>query len=129
METNSLGVKLKDFRDVKGISQSVMVEKIQAYGIDMKRETLSKIENNNRNISADELNAICNVLDIDMSLLFEEESDLVSMFRARDFSEDILGEIEEIQNMVKIFISQKKIFSNEYKALKVKPLWEDVDGY
>jgi transcriptional regulator with XRE-family HTH domain len=97
----SLGLKIKSFREELNLSQSEVVEKITEQGINMSRETLSKIENGNRTVSAVELNALCKVLNIDINSLFEEyeEDDLVTLFRKRNLSEKELEALEELQEM------------------------------
>jgi len=122
---NELGAKIKAAREEKAFSQSEVVEKLMENGINMSRETLSKIENGNRSISAVELNVLCNILSIDINSLFDEEDDLVTLFRKRNFSESTIDEIEKLQDMIKIFVYQKKIYNGEFKPIKRKPLWEE----
>ncbi len=122
---NELGAKIRAAREEKAFSQSEVVEKLMGNGINMSRETLSKIENGNRNISAVELNTLCNILGIDINSLFNEDDDLVTLFRKRNFSESTIDEIGKLQDMIKIFIYQKKICNGEFKPIKRKPLWEE----
>jgi transcriptional regulator with XRE-family HTH domain len=122
---NDLSAKIRAAREEKTLSQNEVVEKLMDKGISMSRETLSKIENGNRSISAVELNALCSILGIEISSLFNEDDDLVTLFRKRNFSEDTINEIEKLQNMIKIFIYQKKIFNGEFKPVKNTPLWEE----
>ncbi len=107
-----IGKKIKAIRQEKGLSQLAVVEKLIEQDINMSRETLSKIENNNRSISALELKALCNVLNVDIGDFFDEEEsdDLVTFFRERNFSKNILKEISKLQEMVKIFINHEKIY-------------------
>ena len=123
----SIGPKIKAIREDMGLSQNETVERLAEKGINMSRETLSKIENNSRTISAIELNAICKVLNIDINILFEENEDvdLVTLFRKRNFSGKTIEEVEKLQEMMKLFIYQKKIFNGEFKPQKRKPLWEE----
>ena len=123
----SIGPKIKAIREDMGLSQNETVERLAEKGINMSRETLSKIENNSRTISAIELNAICKVLNIDINILFEENEDvdLVTLFRKRNFSGKTIDEVEKLQEMMKLFIYQKKIFNGEFKPQKRKPLWEE----
>jgi len=89
---------------------------------------LSKIENDNRTISAVELGEICSILDINVDKFFEEnnEDDLTTLFRKKgNFSKETIEEIGELQEMIKIFINQEKIFRNEFKPIMRKPLWEE----
>lgn len=122
---NELGAKIRAAREEKAFSQSEVVEKLMEKGINMSRETLSKIENGNRSISAVELNALCNILGIDINSLFNEDDDLVTLFRKRNFSESTINEIGKLQDMIKVFIHQKKINNGEFKPIKRKPLWEE----
>ena len=112
---HEIGKKIKDIREEKKLSQSKVVEKLVQYDINMSRETLSKIENNSRSISAIELNALCKVLDVDIKDFFQDEKDedLVTFFRKRNFSQNTLEEISEFQEMVKMFIKQEKIYREE----------------
>ena len=120
-------LKIKAIREARGLSQIEVVERLAEKGINMSRETLSKIENGNRTVSAMELNAICKVLNIDINILFEDEEDddLVTLFRKKNFSEKTIEEVEKLQDMIKMFIYQKKIYDGEFKPQKRKPLWEE----
>ncbi len=122
-----IGLKIKAIREARGLSQIEAVERLAEKGINMSRETLSKIENGNRTVSAMELNAICKVLNIDINILFEDEEDddLVTLFRKKNFSEKTIEEVEKLQDMIKMFIYQKKIYNGEFKPQKRKPLWEE----
>ncbi|SNX54486.1 helix-turn-helix transcriptional regulator [Thermoanaerobacterium sp. RBIITD] len=122
-----IGLKIKDAREARGLSQIEVVERLAEKDINMSRETLSKIENGNRTVSAVELNALCKVLNIDINILFEDEEDddLVTLFRKKNFSEKTVEEVEKLQDMIKMFIYQKKIYNGEFKPQKKKPLWEE----
>ncbi|MBE0069605.1 helix-turn-helix domain-containing protein [Thermoanaerobacterium thermosaccharolyticum] len=123
----SIGLKIKAAREARGLSQIEVVERLAEKDINMSRETLSKIENGNRTVSAVELNALCKVLNIDINILFEDEEDddLVTLFRKKNFSEKTVEEVEKLQDMIKMFIYQKKIYNGEFKPQKRKPLWEE----
>lgn len=122
-----IGLKIKAIREARRLSQIEAVERLAEKGINMSRETLSKIENGNRTVSAVELNAICKVLNIDINILFEDEEDddLVTLFRKKNFSEKTVKEVEKLQDIIKMFIYQKKIYNGEFKPQKRKPLWEE----
>ena len=122
-----IGLKIKAIREARGLSQIEVVERLVERDVNMSRETLSKIENGNRTVSAVELNAICKVLNIDINILFEDEEDddLVTLFRNKNFSEKTIKEVEKLQDMVKVFIYQKKIYAGEFKPQERKPLWEE----
>lgn len=122
-----IGLKIKAVREARGLSQVEVVERLAKQDVNMIRETLSKIENGNRTVSAVELNGLCKVLNIDMNTLFEEyeDDDLVTLFRKKNFSEKTIKEVEKLQDMVKVFIYQKKIHTGEFKPQERKPLWEE----
>ncbi|HHY06205.1 MAG TPA: helix-turn-helix transcriptional regulator [Clostridia bacterium] len=126
---NSIGSKIKIIREKQGLSQSEVVTKLKEKNINLSRETLSKIENNNRTISAIELKALCSVLDADINEIFSEnetKDDLVTLFRKKGcFNEQTLEEIEYLQEMVKVFINQERICKGELLPQKRKPLWEE----
>ena len=125
-----IGLKIKAVREARGLSQVEVVERLAKQNVNMSRETLSKIENDNRTISAIELNAICKILDIDINTFFEEnkDDDLVTLFRKKSFSEKAIKEVEKLQDMIKMFIYQKKIYDGEFKPQKRKPLWEECQN-
>lgn len=128
LNENSIGSKIKSIREQKGLNQIDVVLRLVEKKINMSRETLSKIENDNRSISAVELKALCSVLGIDISSIFDEEEtdDLVTLFRKKgNFTDETIKEIESLQDMIKIFISQKEIYSGEFKVSKKRPMWEE----
>ena len=103
-----------------------MVESLKELGITMSRETLSKIENGNRTVSAVELKAICSVLDVAVELLLEEYEDdnLVTLFRKRNMKEDTIKSVETLQDMIISFMNQKNV-SNTNVSIKIDPLWRN----
>lgn len=114
MKEYEIGKKLKSIREESNMSQSHVVAGLKEEGIHMSRETLSKIENYARSISAIELNALCKVLNVDIGDFFQEnKDDIVTFFRKRNFSENALNEIHGLQEMVKVFIRQEKIYKQE----------------
>ena len=112
MKEYEIGKKLRRIREEIGISQSDTVVELKKQGIHMSRETLSKIENFNRSISALELNALLEIYNSDIGEFFQNEGteDLVAFFRKKNFSNNSLEEISEIQEMVKLFIRQEEIY-------------------
>jgi len=119
-----IGGRIKQHREEKKISQQLMVDKLKELEIVMSRETLSKIENGNRTISAVELKAICVALDLTVEQILEEPEDdnLVTLFRMRNFNLDTLKDVETLQDMIMSFMNQKKILELKSTA-KVEPLW------
>lgn len=122
-----IGKRIKDLREQSKISQQSMVEGLKDIGVVMSRETLSKIENGNRSISAIELKAVCAVLKVEAEVLLGEveEESLVTLFRKRNVDEETLKSIEFVQEMIVGFINQKKISSRELPQRKATPLWRE----
>jgi len=106
-----IGRNIKLAREQKRLSQMEVVKKLANENVNISRETLSKIENGNRKISAVELIALCEILNIDINNVFSGEApqDLVTLFRKQKFSGNTIKEIKELQEMIKMFIHQKKI--------------------
>lgn len=127
--SNSIGLNIKTLREEKGFNQNQLVDRLLEKNIRMSRETLSKIENDNRTVSAIELAAICDILGVVYDYFFKEinkDEDLTTLFRKKgNFSDDTIEEIEILQDMIKIFINQERIFNNEYNPKKREPLWKD----
>lgn len=121
-----IGKRIKDFRDIKKISQQLMVDKLKEQGITISRETLSKIENGNRTISAVELKGICFVLDVSTEVLLEDndEESLVTLFRKRKADEKTLKSVEDLQDMILSFMNQRKILGGKTNN-EVTPLWRN----
>lgn len=129
---NSIGSQIKFHREKKKLSQTELVERLaEEKDINMSRETLSKIENDSRTLSAIELKAICSILKVHINDILgsdEDSNDLVTLFRRKgDFSEKTIKQIEELQDMIKIFISQEAVFKGQFKPKKNKPLWEEFE--
>ena len=119
-----IGGRIKESREDKKISQQLMVDRLKDLGISMSRETLSKIENGNRTVSAVELKAICSVLDVDVETLLQDSEDdsLVTLFRKRNMNEETIKGVETLQEMIMSFMNQKKIL-NSNTITNVEPLW------
>ncbi|ERI94188.1 DNA-binding helix-turn-helix protein [Clostridiales bacterium oral taxon 876 str. F0540] len=119
-----IGGRIKESREDKKISQQLMVDRLKDLGISMSRETLSKIENGNRTVSAVELKAICSVLDQDVEALLQDSEDdsLVTLFRKRNMNEEAIKGVETLQEMIMSFMNQKKIL-NSNTITNVEPLW------
>lgn len=121
-----IGKRIRDIRENKKISQQLIADKLKELGISMSRETLSKIENGNRTVSAVELKAICSVLDVDVETLLEDNEDdsLVTLFRKRNMSEETIKSVETLQDMIMSFMNQKKISSTN-TITSIEPLWRN----
>ncbi|MEF9992332.1 MAG: helix-turn-helix transcriptional regulator [Romboutsia sp.] len=122
-----IGDRIKQYREVKEITQQDMVDALKNKDCAMSRETLSKIENGNRSVSAVELSKICDVLDVKIEDILEDDNDddLVTLFRKKkNVTEETLAEIEEVQNIIISFMNQKNIVKKgNFK--KSAPLWKE----
>lgn len=119
MKESDIGGRIRDARQKNRLSQSEVVDRLMEYGIKMSRETLSKIENNNRSVSAIELNALCHIFGVDMNKIFAKEAgeeDLVTFFRKRKASRATLSEVAKLQDMIKTFIEHEKIYMEELNS-------------
>ena len=68
---NLIGNNLKAFRKLKGISQEMFVAKLNLIGLDLDRTSLSRIENYNREVYDYELVYFSQVLEINITDLFD----------------------------------------------------------
>ena len=54
------------------------------------------------------------------------EYDLVELIKTKiKVSPEVEEELEELQDMIKIFIAQKEIYDGNYEMQERKPLWID----
>jgi len=117
-----VGERIKNAREEKKISQKLLCDMLQKVGIEISRETLSKIENGSRIVSAIEIKKIADVLGFDPQKFLEEEEeqDLLMLFRRSgrfdESDEECLEELDEIQFFMKSFIRQKAIHEGKIKA-------------
>lgn len=121
-----IGDRIKQYREAKEITQQDMVDELKIKDCVMSRETLSKIENGNRSVSAVELSKICDVLGVKIEDILEDDNDdLVTLFRKKkNVTEETLSEIEEVQNIIISFMNQKNIVKKgNFK--KSAPLWKE----
>ncbi len=61
---NIIANKLKDLRDIRGLSQGDLAAKLQTMNVNIDQQMISKIENNNRQVTDYELACICKCLSI-----------------------------------------------------------------
>lgn len=124
LTTGVVGERIKNAREEKKISQKLLCDMLQEVGIEISRETLSKIENGSRIVSAIEIKKIADVLGFDPQKFLEEEEeqDLVMLFRRSgrfdESDEESLEELDEIQFFLKSFIRQKAIHDGKIKVRK-----------
>ncbi|HCG5592878.1 transcriptional regulator [Vibrio parahaemolyticus] len=70
MIQNVTGLKIKEIRKSKGITQEVMVARLQSSGFDMTRSTYSKVELQLRQVRDIELIAFAKALNVDVGEFF-----------------------------------------------------------
>ncbi|EJG1286781.1 helix-turn-helix transcriptional regulator [Vibrio parahaemolyticus] len=70
MIQNVTGLKIKEIRKSKGITQEVMVARLQSSGFDMTRSTYSKVELQLRQVRDIELIAFAKALNVDVGDFF-----------------------------------------------------------
>lgn len=122
-----IGERVRVKRESLKVSQKELAASLEKVGINLSRETISKIENGNRATNAIELKAIGEILGLTTEELVQEneEKDLVSLFRSRgeQLSETAVNELEEIQDFIKGLIAQKKIDKGDVKIKRYEPNW------
>lgn len=122
-----IGERVRVKRESLKVSQKELAASLEKVGINLSRETISKIENGSRATNAIELKAIGEILGLTTEELVQEneEKDLVSLFRSRgeQLSETAVNELEEIQDVIKGLIAQKKIDKGDVKIKRYEPNW------
>lgn len=112
-----------------GYSQDQLVLLLEGQGVRISRETISKIENGARSVSALEIKAICEVLQINLDdfLREEKETDLVVLYRKyrKVESAEAENELRVLQDMIRDFSNQMKINRGEIKMREYQPLWKE----
>ena len=104
MLTNKIiGMRIREFREVRRISQQFMVYKLQELGLVISRETLSKIEN----VSTEAL------------LKDDEEVNLGILLKKKNFNKETLNTVDELQDIIFSFIRQKQILSNNGNKVSI----------
>ena len=122
-----IGERIRLKRESLRMSQKDLSDTLVKSGLNISRETISKIENGSRATNALELKAIGEILSITSEELMQEneEKDLVSLFRSRgdQLSSDEVTELYEIQDFIKGLIAQKKIATGEIRLKRYEPEW------
>ncbi len=127
MDALRIGAVLKKKREELGMTQTEVISAMQDKETNISRETLSKIETGNRNVSARELSMLCNILGIDIELFFQEDEDLVTLFRrkAKEYcSDEMIERVRIVQAIAETFIKQKEICDNNISRRLQAPMWE-----
>lgn len=69
---NIVGKNIQKYRELKGISQRELANKVALFGVTLYNSDISRIENNTLFIRDYEQYAICKVLGISIEQLFED---------------------------------------------------------
>ena len=69
---NVLGYKIREYREKKKISQEQLSAKLQVLGIDIPKNSIQRLECNNRIIKDFELAGISQVLNVSVDLLMKD---------------------------------------------------------
>lgn len=123
-----IGERIRLKRESLRMSQKDLSDTLVKSGLNISRETISKIETGSRATNALELKAIGEILSITSEELMQEneEKDLVSLFRSRgeQLSGDEANELYEIQDFIKGLIAQKKIDKGEIRLKRYESEWD-----
>lgn len=122
-----IGERIKIRRELLKLSQKELSDSLAKCGLNLSRETISKVESGSRATNALEMKVIADVLGLTSEELMKEneEKDLVSLFRNRgdNLSDKAIAELEEIQDFIKALITQKKIDKGEIKTKRYEATW------
>ena len=72
---NIIGLNIKRIRKKKGLTQEELTAKLNILGLNIDRPMVSKIENQQREITDLEIKAIAEVLEVHIDDLFYEKGD------------------------------------------------------
>jgi len=120
-----IGIRIYNARVATGLNQTQVSEKLKERGLNISRETMSKIENGDRPLSAIELPVFAEILSVTVDILLKEDDteDLVTLFRRKSDDCIIDQEICEIQDMIRDFIKQKQLHDGKFIIRKREPMW------
>lgn len=106
-----VGTRIKELREFRGFSQIELAKALSDKGISVSRETISKMETGNRNITALEIKALSDILDVETDFFFEEEEEsLVALFRKKDaLDENDELFLEDIFMTVEMLVAQEEL--------------------
>lgn len=71
-QKNMVGLKLKQLREERGLSQRELAKQFQLMGCDIDQNVITRIETRKRHVTEIELRAIMEVFDIPSTVLLEE---------------------------------------------------------
>lgn len=94
-----LGKRIKEMRELKGLSQREVAQKV-----DLKRSTISQIENGDRKISAEELLKFSRLFNVTPNNLLDLEKEIEVILH-----EDIVTQKEQEKGRIRINVPQKNL--------------------
>jgi len=104
----ALGTRIKELRQIRKISQEQM-----ANVLDMSRQRYSRLENGQVDISYAMIKKIADYLGVSTSKITsaeEEKKGLVTLFREKGSSEDVIDSVSKIEKILKTFHAQEKLY-------------------
>ena len=78
-KVNSCGVRIREIRQLRGLSQSALAVKLQLVGLGMTQKTVSRIETGDRVVPDYELKYFAKVLNVSVGYLLGLEEQVVSL--------------------------------------------------
>lgn len=105
----AIGSRIKDLRTTRKISQEKMAEVL-----DTTRQRYSRLENGQVDISYVIIKQIADHLGVSVSEITsaeEEKKALVTFFREKDLSEDIVGSVSTIEEILQVFHAHEKLYN------------------
>ena len=105
----AIGNKIKDLRTTRKISQEQMAEVL-----DTTRQRYSRLENGQVDISYVIIKKVADHLGVPISEITsaeEEKKALVTFFREKDLSEDIVGSVSIIEEILRVFHAHGKLYN------------------
>ncbi|PKM94242.1 MAG: XRE family transcriptional regulator [Firmicutes bacterium HGW-Firmicutes-1] len=124
-----LGLKLKEHRESKDLSQKELASLLLEKGINLTRESISKIESGKRLVNAIELRVIAETLNTNTETLLgeeEEEINLVGLCRRNgdiEVTEEVEWALDDLWYFMTTIARQKKLYKGEIKIEKNEPSW------
>lgn len=105
----AIGSRIKELRRTRKIGQEQMAEVL-----DTSRQRYSRLENGQVDISYVIIKKIADYLGVsvyDITSAEEEKKELVTFFREKDLSEDIVGSVSIIEEILNVFHAHEKLYN------------------
>lgn len=122
LSINEIGNKIKELRDFRQLSQTDVANQLTELGLSVSRETISKMETGNRNISVVELQLLSQIFNVDIDFFLEEEEEdetLVSLYRKhKELEEEDEILLQDIYMTVELIIAQKELHRRSTQKTK-----------